>query len=148
MGTDSSSYLPLSTSPPRVSLTYLGRWPRFISDIIDNVIFGGFILEVILECWLLPKCGGGIGHLIVGARVADHRSGGPVSQRQAVKRSCLFLLDIFIIPAIINSIMVLTRADRRHLYDLIAGTVVVHDPRSFGERWSHPAPDGPTGQRG
>ena len=118
-----------------IQLIYLDRWRRLIADLIDNAIFGGFILEVILECWLLPKCGGGVGHLIMGARVADYYSGGPVSKRQAVKRSCLFLLDILIVPAIVNAVMVLTRADRRHLYDLMAGTVVVHDPRSFGERW-------------
>ena len=118
-----------------VQLIYLDRWRRLVADLIDNAIFGGFIIEVILECWLVPKCGGGVGHLIMGARVADHRSGGPVSKRQAVKRSCLFLLDILIVPAIVNAVMVLARADRRHLYDLIAGTVVVHDPRSFGERW-------------
>ena len=74
---------------------------------------------MILECWLVPKCGGSVGHLIMGARVVDHRSGGPVSKRQAVKRSCLFLLDILIVSAIVNAVMVLTRADRRHLYDLL-----------------------------
>ena len=124
-----------------IQLIYLDRWRRLIADLIDNAIFGGFILEVILECWLLPKCGGGIGHLIMGARVADYRSGGPVSKRQAVRRSCLFLLDMLIVPAIVNAVMVLTRADRRHLYDLMAGTVVVHDPRSFGERWSQATAD-------
>jgi len=88
-----------------------------------------------IEPWLLGKCGGTVGHLVVGARVVDYRSGGPISKKQASRRSHLQLLGILIIPSIINCMMVLFRADRRHLYDLWAGTVVVHDSRSFGERW-------------
>jgi len=125
--------------PPRVSLTYLDRRRRLIARLINSAIAGGWLLAIVLiiwiEPWLLGKCGGTVGHLVVGARVVDHRSGGPISKQQANRRSHLQFLSILIIPGIINCLMVLFRADRRHLYDLWAGTVVVHDPRSFGERW-------------
>ena len=122
-----------------VQLTYLDRRRRLIASLVDSVIAGGWLLAIVwiilIEPWLLAKCGGKVGHLVVGARVVDHRSGGRISKEQANRRSYLQLLGILIVPGIINCIMVLFRADRRHLYDLWAGTVVVHDPRSFGERW-------------
>lgn len=122
-----------------LQLTYLDRRRRLIASLINRAIAVGWLLAIVqiiwIEPWLLGKCGGTLGHLVVGARVVDHRSGGPISRRQASRRSHLQLLSILIVPGFINCIMVLFRADRRHLYDLWAGTVVVHDPRSFGERW-------------
>ncbi|MDE2785053.1 MAG: RDD family protein [Chloroflexota bacterium] len=123
----------------QIQLTYLDRRRRLIAHLVNSAIAGGWLLAIVMiiwiEPWLLGKCGGTVGHLVVGARVVDHRSGGPISGQQASRRSHLQLLGILIIPVIINFMMVLFRADRRHLYDLWAGTVVVHDPRSFGERW-------------
>ena len=122
-----------------LQLTYLDRRRRLIASLINRAIAVGWLLAIVqiiwIDPWLLGKCGGTVGHLVVGARVVDHRSGGPISGQQASRRSHLQLLGILIIPGIINCMMVLFRADRRHLYDLWAGTVVVHDPRSFGERW-------------
>ena len=122
-----------------VQLTYLDRRRRLIAHLLNSAIAGGWLLAIVqiiwIEPWLLGKCGGTVGHLVVGARVVDYRSGGPISQQQASRRSHLQLLGVLMIPFIINCTMVLFRADRRHLYDLWTGTVVVHDSRSFGERW-------------
>lgn len=122
-----------------VQLTYLDRRRRLIVHLVNCAIAGGPILALVqifwLDPWLLAKCGGTVGHMVIGARVADHRCGGTLSRQQAILRSYLQLLGILIIPSLINYLMVLLRADRRHLYDLWAGTVVVHDQRSFGERW-------------
>ncbi len=84
--------------------------------------------------------GGSIGHLVLGARVVNHRNGGPLSLGQAIGRSVVTILDWFGILFLINSAMVLIRADRRHLYDLMAGTVVVYDRRASGDRWTRIAP--------
>lgn len=118
---------------------------------VNSAIAGGWLLAVVqiiwIEPWLLTKCGGAVGHLVIGVRVVDHRSEGTVSRQQARRRSYLQSLGILIIPGIINSMMVLFRADRRHLYDLWAGTVAIHDSRSFGERWEQANAEDTAGRR-
>ncbi len=141
----------------QTSLTYLSRWRRLGALLIEALIWGvvGGILSAITFGALTPILiigqvayaalfvwyfGGQIGHLVVGARVVNHRNGAPVSLGQAVGRAVLFLLDLLIIPWLINCGMVLFRADRRHLYDLMVGTVVVYDHRASGDRWTRIAP--------
>ena len=59
---------------------------------------------------------------------------------QSIGRAAVSLLDLLIVPALINCVMVLARRDRRHLYDLMVGTVVVYDYRTGGYRWKRIAP--------
>ena len=141
----------------QTSLTYLGRWRRLGAHLIETLIWGvaGGILGAITFGVLTPILiigqvayaaffiwyfGGNIGHLALGARVVNHRNGGPVSLGQSIGRAVVSLLDLLIIPWLINCGMVLFRADRRHLYDLMVGTVVVYDHRASGDRWTRIAP--------
>lgn len=143
--------------PQQTSLTYLGRWRRLGAYIIEALIWGGGggVLSAITFGVLAPILtigylvylaffvwyfGGNVGHLVVGARIVNHRNGAPVSLGQAIGRSVVSLLDLLIIPWLINCGMVLFRADRRHLYDLMVGTVVVYDHRASGDRWTRIAP--------
>ena len=142
---------------PQTHLVYLGRWRRLGASLIEGLIWGvaGGILGAITFGALTPVLiigelaylaffvwyfGGNIGHLVLGARVVNHRNGGPVSLGQAIGRAVVSLLDWLIIPALINCGMVLFRAVRRHLYDLMVGTVVVYDRRASGDRWTRIAP--------
>ena len=142
---------------PQTQLVYLGRWRRLGAYLIEGLIWycGIGVLTVITFGILTPVLviglffylaffvwyfGGRIGHLALGARVVNYRNGGPVSLGQAIGRAVMHLLDLLIIPWVINCVMVLARADRRHLYDLMAGTVVVYDLRASGHRWTRIAP--------
>lgn len=154
--TEITSY-PGQNAPPRTSLTYLGRWRRLGAYLIECLIWGagGGALAAVTFGLLMPILiigqlaylaffvwyfGGNMGHLVLGARVVNHRNGGPVSPGQAIGRAVASLLDFLIVPWLINCGMVLFRADRRHLYDLMAGTVVVYDRRASGDRWTRIAP--------
>ena len=103
----------------QIQLTYLDRRRRLIAHLVNSAIAGGWLLAIVqilwIEPWLLTKCGGTVGHLVIGARVVDHRSGGTISRQQARRRSHLQFLGVLIVPGIINCMMVLFRADRRHL---------------------------------
>ena len=155
--TEIASYQVQNDRPHQTSLTYLGRWRRLGALLIEALIWGvaGGILAAITFGVLTPILiigqvayaaffvwyfGGQMGHLVVGACVVNYRNGAPVSLGQAVGRAVLFLLDLLIIPWLINCGMVLFRADRRHLYDLMVGTVVVYDHRASGDRWTRIAP--------
>lgn len=142
---------------PQTQLVYLGRWRRLGAALIEGVIWGivyglfgaitfglltpflviGHLAYLAFFVWYF---GGNIGHLVLGARVVNYRNGGPVSLGQAIGRAVVSLLDFLIIPWLVNCGMVLFRADRRHLYDLMAGTVVVYDHRASGDRWTRIAP--------
>ena len=149
---------PAQNAPsPQTSLTYLGRWRRLGAYLIEALISVGVgvILTAITYGMLTPILmigqfaylaffvwyfGGNIGHLVLGARVVNQRNGAPVSLGQSTGRAVVSLLDLLIIPWLINCGMVLFRADRRHLYDLMVGTVVVYDHRVSGDRWTRIAP--------
>ncbi len=154
--TDISPYYGTNV-PTRNSLTYLGRWRRLGATLIELAVWIAihvFLGTVSFGLLSLPLAianiaylaffwwyfGGSIGHLVVGARVVNLRNGGPLSLGQAIGRAVVFILDILIIPFFINCGMVLFRADRRHLYDLMVGTVVVYDHRASGDRWTRIAP--------
>ena len=142
---------------PRTNLTHLGRWRRLGAHLIEGLIWGGAggILAAITFGILAPVLiigqfaylaffvwyfGGNMGHLVLGARVVNHRNGGAVSLGQSIGRAVVSLLDLLVIPWLVNCAMVLFRADRRHLYDLMVGTVVVYDRRAGGDRWTRIAP--------
>ena len=127
------------------TLHYLGRWQRLGGFIIEAIIWGiaGGVIQPFEEpwetitatiliaihtfyrAWMVNRYGGVLGHLAVQARIVDHNTGQPVTQKQAIARALMELLGLMIIPIIINMIMVLARRDRRHLYDLVAGTAVI-----------------------
>ena len=68
---------------------------------------------------------GHMGHLVVGARIVHHRTGEPINPVQSIARAGISLGDLLLLPWLINIVLVLARNDRRHLYDLATGTVVV-----------------------
>ena len=141
----------------QTQLVYLGRWRRLGAALIEGVmwsivyaLFGavtfglltpflvvGHLAYLAFFVWYF---GGNMGHLVLGARVVNHRNGGPVSPGQSIGRAVASLLDWLIVPFLINCAMVLFRSDRRHLYDLMVGTVVVYDRRASGDRWTRIAP--------
>lgn len=51
---------------------------------------------------------------------------------RCVLRALLGVLDVLVLPLLVNTVMTMFRSDRRHLYDLCAGTKVV---RYLEPRW-------------
>ena len=127
------------------TLRYLGRWRRLGGFLIEAAIWGiasGVIqpleepwetitaailvaIHTFYRAWMVNRYGGVLGHLAVQARIVDHATGQHVTQKQAIARALMELLGLMVIPVIINMIMVVARRDRRHLYDLAAGTAVI-----------------------
>ena len=68
---------------------------------------------------------GTLGHLAVRARVRDYGTGNLAFPAQAWGRATAELPDLLAVPVLVNAAMVMTREDRRHIYDLLADTVVV-----------------------
>jgi uncharacterized RDD family membrane protein YckC len=114
--------------PERVQLASGGRRigayflsiPLFIGTLAIGYVVWGLIvwgrgqtpaLQVLgMRCWKLET-----------TRVAGW---GTMALREIVGR----IVEGLFITAIISFILMLTRRDRQSLHDLIAGTVVVHDP--------------------
>lgn len=151
-----------STGEQDQTLRYLGRWRRLAGFLIEAIIWGitssvmqtfeepwetitGVILitiHTLYRAWMVSQYGGVLGHLAVQARIVDHKTGQPVTQKQATARALMGLLGLMIIPIIINMIMVLARQDRRHLYDLVAGTAVIEFHSEQTEREPRQANNG------
>ena len=142
---------------PPTQLVYLSRWRRLGASLIEALIWGcaggalgaitfGILTPVVLIgnlaylAFFVWYFGGNIGHLALGARVVNHRNGGTVGPGRAVGRAVASLLDLLIVPGLINCGMALFRADRRYLYNLMAGTVVIYDRRASGDPWTRVAP--------
>ena len=102
-------------SEERVAIIYLAVRP-FIS-----AAYHAFTVA-----WLA----GTIGHNSAHALVAVANDGSKPSATRAAARAALGLLDLLVIPFIANIAMILCRRDRRHIYDLIAGTVLVSQPKA------------------
>ena len=127
------------------TLRYLGRSRRLAGFLIEGITWGTasvltqpleepweaitslmlIAIHTFYRAWMVNRYGGVLGHLAVQARIVDHKTGQPVTQKQAIARALMELLGLMIIPIIINMIMVLARSDRRHLYDIAAGTAVI-----------------------
>ena len=73
----------------------------------------------------LWRFGAHIGHLATGIRIVDYRTGGPISLKQASIRTIPELSYEFFVTAIINIILIFTREDHRHSFDLFAGTIAI-----------------------
>ena len=78
----------------------------------------------------IHRYGGTPGHLAVHAQVVNHRTGERLSIGRSTARALLGALDWLFVPICINAALVMTRPDRRHIYDLIAGTVAVSQPET------------------
>ena len=139
------------------SPTYLRRRRRFCCLLVETLIwlslyviagfasFGILLMPLLIanvgyQAFFYWYFGGNIGHLALRARVVNHRNGEPLNFGQALGRALLNTLDNLLLPFIINCGMVLIRSDRRHLYDLMAGTVVIYDQRAAGDQWTRIAP--------
>ena len=134
--------MPYDTETGR-ELEYLPRVERAAAYIIESIVIiiataiPSIILPwpfiaiaaVVYETVMYRKAGGLMGHLSVGARVVDRNNGKYLSWPKAFLRGICRLLDLLLIPLLINIIMVLVSEDRRHLYDHIAGSVVVMKPK-------------------
>ena len=151
-----------STGDQDNTLQYLGRWRRLAGFLIEGIIWAiaGSVtqpfeepwetittiiliaIHTLYRAWMVNQYGGVLGHLAVQARIVDHKTGQPVTQRQATARALMELLGLMIIPIIINMIMVLARRDRRHLYDLVAGTTVIEFHSEQTEREPKQADNG------
>ena len=147
--------------PKTVSHAYLNRWPRAAAAMIDFAIYLGLVVVIALvsvstgrdfnehvvqaliqaagvayHAVTIHLYGGAPSHLAVQARVVNHRTGEQLTIGRSTARALPGVLDLLIVPIIINAALVMTRPDRRHLYDVIAGTVVVSHEQA-------PTPDRP-----
>ena len=87
----------------------------------------------------IHRYGGTPGHRAVHANIVNHCTGERLSIGRSTARALLGILDILFVPFCINGAMVLTRPDRRHIYDLIAGTVAVSQPETAARNASETA---------
>ena len=134
--------IPSIAAEDRNALEYLGRWRRLLGHLIDMTIFAsastlaGLMATDMLEFLVIPmyaaylwfffwKRHGHMGHLVVGARIVDHRTGDSINPIQSIARAGISLGDLLLLPWLINIVLVLARKDRRHLYDLATCTAVV-----------------------
>ena len=129
---------------------YLNRWPRAAATLIDFAIYLGLVVviavvsvatqhefsQLAIQIFLqtasvayhaltIHRFGGTPGHLAVHAQVVNHRTGEKLSIGRSTARALPGMLDMFFVPICINAALVMTRPDRRHIYDLITNTVVV-----------------------
>lgn len=133
-------------TPQPQAIKYLSRWRRLAARLAEAVVWSpmafvhylsspwaeiglGVLLvaQTAYRYYLYRNHSAVLGHLAVGARVIDHQTGERLSPRQSRNRALLQVLDSLVITFFINAAMVIFRQDRRHLYDLLAGTVVVRD---------------------
>ena len=144
----------------------LNRWPRAAATLIDFAIYLGLVVviaavsvatqrefdqlavQALLQAAAVTyhavtiHCHGGTpGHRAVHASIVNHRTGERLGIGRSTARALLGILDILFVPLCINAAMVLTRPDRRHIYDLIAGTVAVSQPEATARNASETASD-------
>ena len=137
-------------TPMAASRAYLNRWPRAAATLIDFTIYLGLIVviaavsvaiqhefnQLVIQIFLqaasvayhaltIHRFGGTPGHLAVHAQVVNHRTGEKLSIGRSTARALPGALDWLFVPICINAALVMTRPDRRHIYDLITNTVVV-----------------------
>ena len=137
-------------TPMAESHAYLNRWPRAAATLIDFAIYLGLIVviatisvatqhefnQLAIQIFLqvvsvayhaltIHRFGGTPGHLAVHAQVVNHRTGEKLSIGRSTTRALPGMLDWLFVPICINAALVMTRPDRRHIYDLITNTVVV-----------------------
>ena len=136
--------------PPTPTLRYLSRGRRLAAFLIEVLLWsvlslpaelaGGAtpfavgavgVIHFVYRGYLVQRYGGVLGHLAARARIVNYPNGQPVSSGQAWGRAFASLLDILVIPFIVNCLLVLFRRDHRHLYDLMAATVVVERPETI-----------------
>ena len=137
------------------SRAYLNRWPRAAATLIDFAIYLGLVVaiatisvatqhefnqlavhiftqaaSVAYHAVTIHRFGGTPGHLAVHAQVVNHRTGEKLSIGRSTARALPGALDWLFVPICINAALIMTRPDRRHIYDLITGTVVVSQPET------------------
>ena len=142
-------------TPMAKSHAHLNRWPRAAATLIDLTIYLALVIiissasviaqrelnqlavqiflqtaSVLYHALTIHLWGGTPGHLAVHARVVNHSTGERLSIGRSTARSLLGVLDGLLIPFWINAVLVMARPDRRHVYDLIAGTVAVSQPET------------------
>ena len=108
--------------------------------------FDQFVVQVLLQAVAetyhavtIHRYGGTPGHRAVHANIVSHRTGERLSIGRSRARALLGILDILFVPFCINGAMVLTKPDRRRIYDLIAGTVAVSQPETASQNASETA---------
>ena len=137
------------------SHAYLNRWPRAAATMIDFTIYLGLVVaiatvsvatghefnqlavhiftqaaSVAYHAVTIHRFGGTPGHLAVHAQVVNDGTGEKLSIGRSTARALPGALDWLFVPICINAALVMTRPDRRHIYDLITGAVVVSQPET------------------
>ena len=135
------------------SLSYLSPWPRLAAALVNLALYVVFLIHVAvmdaLMGWDIPEgpffglsaiaqfaynaalghwYGGTLGHLAVQGRIVHHRTGQRIGPVRSAARAVLGALDLLWAPMFINGMLLLTREDRRHFYDLLTGTAAVDRP--------------------
>ena len=89
------------------------------------------LLSVAYHAVMLRWLAGTMGHVAVKGTVVVANTGNRPGTARCALRALLGALDVLIVPLLINTVITVVRRDRRHLYDLCAGTRVVlyHKPQ-------------------
>ena len=66
-----------------------------------------------------------MGHAVMKGAVVVAATGNRPGTARCVLRALLGVLDMLVVPLLVNVVMTVVSRDRRHLYDLCAGTKVV-----------------------
>ena len=103
----------------------------------------GYLWEagVMFLAWTLPRTAfalvvrSSFSQMLLGGEIRSCADGSRVSMARAGLRNLLGVLDAVPGMVFVNLAMVLLRRDRRTLYDLVAGTVMVDAERRPPEDW-------------
>jgi uncharacterized RDD family membrane protein YckC len=145
-------------APFPASADYAGFWTRTVASIADvfmllaislpllTYIYGAayweggklaqgwadvlisYVLPLVLTIWFWLKLRGTPGKLLMGLRVVDAASGEAMSLRQACVRYLGYLVAI--LPLGLGILWVAFDRRKQGWHDKLAGTVVVHKPRT------------------
>ena len=92
------------------------------------------LINVAYHAVMLRWRSGTMGHAVMKGAVIVAATGNKPGTARCVLRALLGILDVLVVPLLVNVVMTVLSRDRRHLYDLCVGTRVVR------YREPHPGP--------
>ena len=89
------------------------------------------LISVAYHAVMLRWLSGTMGHAVMKGAVVVAATGNKPGTARCVLRALLGVLDVLVVPLLVNVVMTVVGRDRRHLYDLCTGTRVVRyrEPR-------------------
>ena len=89
------------------------------------------LISVVYHAVMLRWLSGTMGHAVMEGAVVVAATGNKPGTARCVLRALLGVLDVLVVPLLVNVVMTVVSRGRRHLYDLGVGTRVVQyrEPR-------------------